>query len=454
MEKISIYEIAKAIGAQYHGPDGMVDHISTDSRQLEGSCLFVALEGERVDGHRFIPQALREGAAFAVAHHKVEGDDSRVLYVPDTFPVLMEIAYLYRRRFSVKTVGVTGSVGKTTTKEFIAAVLQRKYRTLKSQGNQNNEIGLPNTIFRLDSSVQAAVLEMGMSALGDISKLTRIVEPDVGVITNIGVSHMERLGSRENILKAKLEIAEGMADGAPLLLCGDNDLLSQVKIPRLRVLFYGIDNPMCQITASHIVEREDGTTCFDLIYEGNTYPVTIPTLGRHNVYNALAAFGVGACMGISPQQAVEALGDYEPSGMRQKIVQHGGITFVEDCYNASPDSMAAALETLAHYPVSGKRYAVFADMLELGEISVQSHYDVGALAARKKIDGLFAFGQQAVYYCKGAAESGLPYCRHFSTREEMAQAILETIQPGDLVWVKGSRGMELEQVLGIIYKEC
>jgi len=453
LEKCSVYEIAKAIGADYHGPDGAIDTISTDSRDLSGSCLFVALVGERVDGHRFIPAALQNGAAFAVAHQKVPGDDSRVLYVKDTFPVLMEIAHYYRRRFTLKTVGVTGSVGKTTTKEFIAAVLKEKYLTLKSQGNQNNEIGLPKTIFQLDSSHQAAVLEMGMSGLREIAQLTRIVEPDVGVITNIGVSHMELLGSRENILKAKLEITEGMKDGAPLLLCGDNDLLSTVRDSRLRLIFYGIDNPACQILAKNIREK-GGSTSFTICYGGREYPAVIPTVGRHNVYNALAAFGVGLCLEILPEDSIRALADYSPAGMRQRMVEHGGVTFVEDCYNASPDSMVAALNTLASYPVEGRRYCVFADMLELGEISAQSHFEIGALAAEKKIDGLFTFGAQAVYYCKGAAQKGLANCQHLSTHEQLAQAVLAAIRPGDLVWVKGSRGMELEKVLGIIYEEC
>ena len=246
MKQMSAYEIAKALNAEYHGEDVAIDHISTDSRDLSGNCLFVALEGERTDGHRYVAAALRGGARLAAVQKPMEGltpeEESRLLRVENTFYAPLAIAAAYRKRYSLLTVGVTGSVGKTT-KDFIAAVLSARYKTLKSQGNHNNEFGLPVTVFELDPSYQAGVFEMGMDARGDISRLTAVVKPDIGVITNVGVSHLERLGTRENILAAKLEITEGMADGSPLILCGDNDLLSTVEIPRLRVLRYGIEAP-------------------------------------------------------------------------------------------------------------------------------------------------------------------------------------------------------------------
>ena len=309
MEQMSAYEIAKALNAEYHGEDVAIDHISTYSRDLSGNCLFVALEGERTDGHRYVAAALRGGARLAAVQKPVEGltpeEESRLLRVENTFYAPLAIAAAYRKRYSLLTVGVTGSVGKTTTKDFIAAVLSARYKTLKSQGNHNNEFGLPVTVFELDPSYHAGVFEMGMDARGDISRLTAVVKPDIGVITNVGVSHLERLGTRENILAAKLEIAEGMADGSPLILCGDNDLLSTVEIPRLRVLRYGIEAPELDARAEEIVTGE-GETRFVIVWKGGRYPARIPAMGRHNAMNALAGFLVGIEAGMTPEEAAEA----------------------------------------------------------------------------------------------------------------------------------------------------
>ncbi len=345
MERMTLEEIARAIGCPGSYP-GAVDAVSTDSRSLPEGCLFVALEGERFDGHDFIPAALRAGAAAAVAHERRGYGPGTVLYVGNTQRALMEIAKAYRAKFSIRCVGITGSVGKTTTKEMTAEVLSCAYRTLKTEGNLNNEIGLPKTLLRLDRATEAAVVEMGMQGLGEIAALADAAKPDVGVITNIGVSHLEQLGSRENILKAKLELADALPDGAPLILCGDNDLLSQVRIPRLDVRFYGIENPACGLRARDLHERE-GETSFLLCGEFGELPVTIPCAGRHNVLNALAAFATGRALEIPPDKCAAALRGYTPAGMRQKVVHWRGITVVEDCYNASPDSMKAALETLS-----------------------------------------------------------------------------------------------------------
>lgn len=450
MEQLKISEVAAAISARYQGPGGEISHVSTDSRDLPPHSLFVALKGERVDGHDYIEKILSETDAFVVAHRPVENDGGRVLYVTDTFPVLMDLARFYRSHYHPKVVGVTGSVGKTTTKEFVAAVLESRYKTLKSQGNHNNEIGLPKTVFRLDGSHEAAVLEMGMSALGDIRLLTSIAQPAVGIITNIGVSHLEHLGSRENILRAKLEITEGMKDGAPLLLNGDNDLLSTVKDDRLGLIFYSIHRTDCPLRADGI-QTVGESTRFTLYWAGETHPVTIPTIGEHNVYNALAAFGAGVLLGIPPKEAVAALGRYAPAGMRQKVVEHGGFTVVEDCYNASPDSMEAALTTLAQYPAKGRRVAVLADMLELGPISHEAHTHVGERAAALHIHRLLAYGEEARQYVAGAKAAGLLDAHHYESREALAAALITETLPGDVLWLKGSRGMELEALLPSLY---
>ncbi|MBC3939397.1 UDP-N-acetylmuramoyl-tripeptide--D-alanyl-D-alanine ligase [Anaerotruncus massiliensis (ex Liu et al. 2021)] len=449
MERMTIDEIARAVGCPGSYP-GAVDVISTDSRSLPEGCLFVALEGERFDGHDFIPAALRSGAAAAVAHERRDYGPGTVLYVKNTQRALMEIAKAYRAKFSIRCVGVTGSVGKTTTKEMIADVLSCAYRTLKTEGNLNNEIGLPKTLFRLDRTTEAAVVEMGMQGLGEIAALADVARPDVGVITNIGVSHLERLGSRENILKAKLELAEALPDGAPLLLCGDNDLLSRVRIPRLDVRFYGIENPACGLRAKDLREGA-GETSFLLCGEFGELPVTIPCAGRHNVLNALAAFSAGLALDIPPEKCAAALREYMPSGMRQKVVHWRGITVVEDCYNASPDSMRAALETLAGHPCTGRRIAVLGGMLELGAISERAHREIGAFAAEKGIDLLLAYGGDACYYRQGASEGGIP-AELFGDKEELLARLREEIRPGDAVWVKGSRGMRMEEILEGLYK--
>ncbi len=446
MEAVKLSLLAAAMGCECP-LEADITHICTDSRKLTPGCLFVALKGENFDGHRFVKSALEQGAAAAVVHQPVEdAAPEKLLEVMDTQDALLDMASVYRDRFpELKLVAVTGSVGKTTTKDFIACVVSAGFNTHKTEGNQNNEIGVPATVYGLNGGHEAAVVEMGMQGLGEILDLTLALHPTIGVITNIGVSHIERLGSRENILRAKLELCEGLADGAPLFLCGDNDLLSTVKDPRLEVIFYGIDNPDCAIRGSGIKEEGDMTS-FVITAEGQSWPAVIPCVGRHNVLNALAAFGVGRKLGIPVEKCIRALQNYQPSGMRQHIVRAGGVTMVEDCYNASPDSMAAALTTLKDYPCSGRRIAVLADMLELGEIAEQSHLQVGELAARCA-DALYCFGQLGEKYAQGARCAGLDQVVWFAEKNDLADALCTAAKPGDVVWVKASRGMKLEEAL-------
>ena len=430
MEQMSAYEIAKALNAEYHGEDVAIDHISTDSRDLSGNCLFVALEGERTDGHRYVAAALRGGARLAAVQKPMEGltpeEESRLLRVENTFYAPLAIAAAYRKRYSLLTVGVTGSVGKTTTKDFIAA--------------------------ELDPSYQAGVFEMGMDARGDISRLTAVVKPDIGVITNVGVSHLERLGTRENILAAKLEITEGMADGSPLILCGDNDLLSTVEIPRLRVLRYGIEAPDLDARAEEIVTGE-GETRFVIVWKGGRYPARIPAMGRHNAMNALAGFLVGIEAGMTPEEAAEALSGYAISGMRQRVRLWNGIKVVEDCYNAAPDSMNAALDTLSGMECEGRKICVFADMRELGSASDESHRAIGQHAARVA-DKLLVYGPQSHLYVEGANAAGLSDARECPVRPALTQAVREAVRPGDIVWFKGSLLMNLEEVLRAVFPDA
>lgn len=450
MEKLTIQEIAGALGTRCP-VDGEVLSLCTDSRQITPGCLFVAIQGENFDGHDFIRAALDRGAACALAHHPGDFPADRVLMVEDTLKALLALSAWYRAKMPARVVGITGSVGKTTTKEMAAAVLSSKYNTIKTQGNMNNEIGAPKTLLTIERDTQAAVIEMGMCGFGEIRDLALAAKPEAGIITNIGVSHMEQLGSRENILRAKLELAECLPDGAPLFLCGDNDLLSAVKIPRLSVIFFGIDNQRADICGT-IEDTTPRATRFTVSWKGKKWRATIPGAGRHLVEAALAAFGAGVALGVEPERAIAALGDYVPAGMRQKVVEHHGFTVIEDCYNASPDSMSAALETLCSFPAGGRKIFAASDMLELGAISRRCHRQVGEKAAACGIDLLLAWGEMAEEIVLGAREKGMENARFFRDKGEFAAALAETVHSGDLVWFKGSRGMKLEEVVEELYQ--
>lgn len=449
MKAFTLQEAAAALGLPQMQAQATLADVCTDTRKIQPGSLFVCLRGERFDGHSFASQAAQLGAAVLLADHPVDADVPQ-LVVTDTGKALLQLAGWYRRRFQLPVVGLTGSVGKTTTKEFIALVLGAKYNTLKTQGNLNNEIGVPQMLFRLEDSHTAAVIEMGMNHFGEISRLTRAVAPTVGLITNIGVSHIENLGSRAGILQAKLEILEGMAPDAPLIVNMDNDMLRTVKLGDRPLLTFAIDDQSADFTATDIAEQ-GSTTTFTVHHSTFTQPVTIPTVGIHNVYNALAAMAVGYVTGVDSAAAASALANYVPAGMRQNLVQVGGVQVIEDCYNASPDSMRAALQTLGKLPVH-RRYAVLGAMLELGDYAKEAHTQVGKMAAENGIDGVLAYGADAAYIVEAAKQAGLENARLFDTKEALAQSLAQQVQPGDGVLFKGSRGMHLENVMHTVYE--
>lgn len=449
MKAFTLQEAAAALGLPQMQAQATLADVCTDTRKIQPGSLFVCLRGERFDGHSFASQAAQLGAAALLVDHPVDADVPQ-LVVTDTGKALLQLAGWYRRRFRLPVVGLTGSVGKTTTKEFIALVLGAKYNTLKTQGNLNNEIGVPQMLFRLEDSHTAAVIEMGMNHFGEISRLTRAVAPTVGLITNIGVSHIENLGSRAGILQAKLEILEGMAPDAPLIVNMDNDMLRTVKLGDRPLLTFAIDDQSADFTATDIAEQ-GSTTTFTVHHTTFTQPVTIPTVGIHNVYNALAAMAVGYVTGVDHAAAASALANYVPAGMRQNLVQVGGVQVIEDCYNASPDSMRAALQTLGKLPVH-RRYAVLGAMLELGDYAKEAHTQVGKMAAKNGIDGVLAYGADAAYIVEAAKQAGLENARLFDTKEALAQSLAQQVQPGDGVLFKGSRGMHLEDVMHTVYE--
>ena len=415
---------------------------NNDTRKIEPGQLFVALTGQR-DGHDFVPAAMEKGAAAVLCSREV--GDIPAIIVEDTRKALGDIARGERQRIGMKVVGVTGSVGKSTTKEMIAAVLSKTYRVSKTPANHNNDIGMPMAVLAMSEDTQVAVLEMGMNHFREIAYLTSIAQPDVAVITNIGTMHIEHLGSQEGILQAKLEILEGMKEGGKAIFNGDDALLWNLHRQNPNILYCGVENSKCTYRGSNI-EEKTGFLQFDVHYGALDFPVELALEGIHFVLDALLAVGVGVEMGVDPAKIREALLEFRNMAGRQEIFEAKGCTFIKDCYNAGPESMAAALTVLGNRP--GRRVAVLGDMLELGVRAQAEHYRVGRIAA-EKAELLFAYGPNAGGMVTGAVTGGMPDSRAkaFEDRAEIVAAMKRMIKPGDVVLVKGSRGMRMELIL-------
>ena len=444
-----------------HGlaPDSMmfgeaeVSLVTTDSREVRPGCIFVAFPGEKFDGHDFAAKALEEGALCVVVNHPVEGVPAeKAVLCPDSYHAMMVLGANYRSQFHPKVVGVTGSVGKTTTKQMTYAALSGFGETIKTEGNQNNELGLPRTMFRIGRDTEYAVVEMGMSHRGEIERLSRCARPDVGIITCIGVSHIGNLGSQENICKAKLEICNGLPEGAPLVLNYDDPFLRKAVLPaHVRPVWFSLSDENADVCALSIRQETDGMSFVLEDQEHGTFVVNIPAMGRHNVANALAAYCAATRLGCDPRGVIKGLSNFEQTGRRQKVVDSEGVTVIEDCYNANPDSMKAALAMFKDFPCK-RRFALLGDMLELGDISRAAHEEVGRQAVENKVDYLVTYGEQAKRIAVVAAAKGLPTL-HADTYAQAAETLLNKMQPGDALLVKASRGMALEKVLEIFYKE-
>ena len=427
-----------------------IQAVVTDSRKVVPGCVFVCFPGERVDGHTFAAGAYQNGAAYIIANHPVEGVPAeRTVVVPDSALAMIRMASNYRILFSPRIIGVTGSVGKTTTKEFCYAVLSAFGNALKTEGNQNNDIGVPNTLFRLAPETEYAVVEMGMDHAGEIERLTRCVRPSAGIITMIGVSHLENLGTRENILKAKMEICAGLPDGAPLVLNADNDLLPTAQVPaRLRAVWFGIEKD-ADVRAENIVTGAQGTSFTIVDRENGSFPVSIPTAGLHTVYDALSAYAAATRLGLDPARCAAALSNYQTTGMRQHIVEKGGVTVIEDCYNASPDSMKAAISVLKALP-NARKIALLGDMLELGDASEEGHRHTGEWVAEAGINVLIAYGPRSGAMAEAAKAQGVTTV-HCQNEQEVLQCLRQFVQPGDALLAKASHAMKLEELLQDYY---
>ena len=440
-------EIAQAVGGRLIGADAEVGGVSTDTRTIEKGDLFVAVRGESFDGNDYIIQAAEKGAAAALCERAAEGCTLPQIIVEDSRAAQLRLAAYHRNNIAPRLVGITGSVGKTSTKDMVFAVLSSAFETLKTEGNFNNDIGLPRTLFRLEKRHEAAVIEMGMSDLGEISVLSRAAQPDCCVITNIGYCHIENLKTRENILKAKLEILDGARDGAPLILCGDDEYLGTVQRSDRRVVRYGFGEG-CDVRAADIRHLENGEE-FTLIDGEKRYSARVPVSGAHHVLNALAAYCVGRELGLTAERIIPAFMDYQSSGLRQRTEQRGGVTLVLDCYNASPTSMESSLSVLGGMSAVGRKIAVLGDMLELGKMSAQLHAGVAEyVAANAQVCFLYG-GEMAA--CRDALRARGFEVYHSEDKKEITAALLGYIKDGDVLLFKGSRGMRMEEIAEKIY---
>jgi len=448
--KLTISEVEKALAAaatcgNIGDPPGRfidgsieVKGISTDSRTIGKGELFFALKGGNFDGHRFVNEAFVKGAAAAVVDQDIEECRGILIKVADTLKALGDLAASFRKKFEIICVAITGSNGKTTTKDMTAACLATRFTVLKSSGNKNNLIGLPQNLFRLDETCQVGVFELGMSFPGEIGRLAQICQPGIGIFTNIGPVHLQNLGTVEAVAKAKHELAENMAENGLVIINNDDPILrTWIGKLRQKVITYGIDST-ADFRAESIARTRQG---FEFSLNGEKFSLRYP--GRHNIYNALAAVACADSLGCEWKRLSEALSSIEPADLRSEIFQSRGITVINDCYNANPVSLKLAIETLADFPGQGRKIAVLADMLELGPREVDFHVEIGRQLDRRKIDALFAFGPLSRHYLQEFP--GRPG-GHYPNKTKLVEDLLKYLQQGDVVLVKGSRGMALEDV--------
>ena len=446
MRNITIGDILKMTGAKAGfeiDENARVCNISNDSRDIKEDTIYAAIVGERLDGHDFARAALENGAIAAIVEKRVTEKD---ILVKDTRRALKDIAMGYRRRFDIPFLAVTGSSGKTTTKDMLYFAVSESRKTLRNLGNLNSEIGLPMTVFNLDESHECAVLEMGMYVQGEIDYLAEIVKPHFAIITNVGVAHIQSAGSRENILKAKMEIANYMTQSDVLLINGDNDMLQTVDTGAIKpsVYKYGLEEHNDIRLISYETTESGMKIRADIL--GKITEYEIPTLGIHNIYNSLSVMGLCSLMSLDMKKSAEGIRKYQPSKYRMEIKSVSGKTLIEDFYNANPDSLRASIETFRQ--MQGERkVAVLADMLELGEISEKEHMNAG-IQASEIFDVIICIGSDAKYIGKGAIENGFDKGRvyFFANNEEAVSEINSILRPGDAVLMKGSRGMKLEEV--------
>ena len=466
MNRTELIDIAKATngriisGSENHAVTGVVH----DSRECGPGDIFVCVIGENLDGHSFIPQVVEAGCrALLISDRTVFDDmcsggnadgpgareDLNVILVDNTVKAMGDLAEWYLETLGLTTVAVTGSVGKTSTRDMIYYVLNEKFKCGRNLKNYNNEIGLPLSIFKLDDSYEAVVLEMGMSDFGEISRLSRIAGPDIGVITNIGTSHMEHLGSREGIFRAKMEITENLKpadEGGTMVVAFDEEFLNRERVRGdYEVIFAGQDGRSDYIVGDIDDEGIDGVS-FSLEHREERRRFTVPVPGRHNATNATLAIAIGDLLGLTTEEIRRGLAKTSLTGHRLRVVRSADITVIDDTYNASPDSMKSGLKVLERSRCTGRRIAILGEMYELGEDEARMHRDVGIFAAGCDIDMVIGIGTLAENITEGSRTGGKTV-EWFETKEDFIRKKDDYIKPGDLILVKASRGMKLEEVV-------
>ena len=452
MKSLTIFELVLATkGTLVIGNENdRIDDVVIDSRCANEKNVFVAIIGENLDGHRFMESAYENGCRTFIKHEsngiKLDSSDINLIEVKDTEKAMGDIARYYKEKFDIPYIGITGSVGKTTTRDMVYAAVSSKFNTLKNEGNLNNHFGVPLTLFKLDESHECAVIEMGMSGFKEIEYLANIVDPKIGVISNIGLSHIEKLGSQEGILKAKMEIATNFNSNNTLVVNGDDKFLAILKDKsheyNLKTFGFNKENDIyCE---SYKMNEENLT--FICIIDGKEEEIFIPTVGEHNIYNAMSAILVGMRLGISLEEIKQGLKNYKATKMRLDIVKNDKLTIINDAYNASPDSMEAALKILGRY--KNRRVAILGDMFEMGEHAEYGHRLVGK-SVINNADLLITIGNDSKFIGKEAINLGFneENIHHFETKEDAINKIDNLLKDNDIVLLKASRGMKLEKIV-------
>lgn len=454
MKNMTIGEIIRATEAQVIAVDGLEDivyrtisHITQDSREVTSDSLFLAIQGERLDGHEFIADCFEKGVAACLSSQVIAPKKGSVLLlVPDVKKALLKLAAHYRNKFQIPFIGITGSVGKTTTKDMVASVLGQKYDVLWTQGNYNNDIGVPLTIFRLEDHHQIAVIEMGMNHFGEIHALAEVVRPQLGLISNVGVAHIEYLGSREGIMQAKCEMFDFMPKDGVAVLNADNDMLITLdgKLPQ-KLRWFGVGNKKDVYADNLELVGMEKTKCSVHTPIGS-FDAVIPMPGEHMVLNALSAVAVGLEMGLSLEEMKAGIENFVPTKNRMNVMKlDNGMTVLNDVYNANPVSMKASLDILAN--AEGRKVAILGFMGELGDYAPKMHEEVGAYAAEKGIDLLFCIGRLSEKMEQGAKDGGVKEVHRFDNQEEFWDEGLAMLKKGDAILVKASRSMALEKTV-------
>ena len=453
MKHMTIQNVTEACHGTFHGNvpflEQEIQGVAIDSRKIKPGYLFVPIKGAKVDGHTFIPQVMENGALVTLAEHPLEDGPHPYILVDSCEQALKDIAAFYRNALDIKVVGITGSVGKTSTKETIASVLSQKYNVLKTEGNFNNEIGLPLTIFNIREEHEVAVLEMGIDHFGEMHRLASISQPDICVITNIGLAHMENLGSRDGILKAKTEVFDHLKPNACVILNGDDDKLCTVSsVQGKSPVFFGL-SPERNAYADEIENLGlRGTNC-TLHLSAGSIRVHIPVPGEHMIYNALAAACTGLALGLTPEEIKSGIESLKTISGRTNLIETDSLLIIDDCYNANPISMKSSLDVLA--TASGRKVAIMGDMFELGPNECELHYTTGSYAAEKQIDIICCIGELSRHAYSGAkAHATQSVVLYFETRQEFLEKIQNVIQKGDTILVKASHSMEFPEIVSAL----